>query len=88
MFTTPPGSTNSVSVPPRIHVLDEHGRDVADIEATVVGTSGVFHIPLKKAGTYAVWAYYPAPSQLNTTPQLVDVLRKQTSTVSLTWPPQ
>jgi len=88
ILVTEPGSTNLVAVPPRVHVINEHGRVVADIETTVQGLTGVFDIKLKKAGTYVIWAYYPAPNQLNSSPQLVDVFRKETSTVNLAWQPQ
>ena len=87
IYVTDPGTTNAVPVPPRVHLIDERGRILADVETTVDGASGTFHIDLKKAGTYVVWAYYPAPNQFQTAPQLVDVVRKQTSTVTLTWPP-
>ena len=80
------GGTNSVPVPPRVRVLDERGRIVADVETTVDGIIGTFEIRLKKAGTYVVWAYYPETTR-ETTAQLVDVLRKQTVTVLLSWPP-
>ena len=88
ILVSEPGSTNLVAVPPRIRVIDERGRIVADVETTVVGLTGTFNIALKKAGTYVVVGYYPAPDQLVTVPQLVDVFRKQTSTVSLIWAPQ
>jgi len=86
LFVTPPGGTNAVPVPPRVHVIDERGRIIADLETTLDGVLGTFEIPLKKAGTYAIWAYYPEPNQRQTSPQLVDVLRKQTATANLTWP--
>jgi len=88
LLVTEPGSTNLVAVPPRVYVIDEHGKTVADMETTVVGLTGTFSIPLKKAGTYVIVAYYPEPNRLVTVPQLVDVFRKQTSTVSLNWSPQ
>ena len=88
LFGPEPGGTNLVVVPPRVMVLDERGKTVADVETTVVGITGTFNIALKKAGTYVVIAYYPAPSPLVGSAQLVDVFRKETSLVELEWPPQ
>jgi hypothetical protein len=84
---TEPGSTNLIVVAPRVIVVDERGRTVADVETTVTGLTATFQIPLKKAGTYVVAAYYPAPNNLVSAPQLVDVFRKQTTVVTLQWPP-
>jgi len=83
-----PGGTNLVVVPPRVLVVDERGKTVADVETSVDGFTGTFNIPLKKAGTYVIVGYYPEPNRLAGVPQLVDVFRKQTTTVNLTWPPQ
>jgi hypothetical protein len=83
-----PGGTNSVVIPPRVLVIDERGNTVADVETTVLGLTGTFSIPLKKAGTYVIVGYYPDPNRIITAPQAVDVFRKQTTTVSLVWPPQ
>ena len=88
ILVTEPGGTNLVAVPPRVLVLDERGKTVADVETTVVGLTGAFNIPLKKAGTYVVVGYYPEPNRLTTLPQLVDVPRKETVTTSLVWQPQ
>jgi len=88
VLVSEPGSTNLVAVPPRVMVIDERGKTVADVETTVVGLTGAFHIPLKKAGTYVVVGYYPEPNRLTTLPRLVDVPRKETVATSLTWQPQ
>jgi len=88
LIVSEPGGTNLVAVPPRVLVIDERGKNVADVETTVVGLTGSFHIPLKKAGTYVVVGYYPEPNRLTTVPLVVDVLRKSTATVSLNWQPQ
>jgi hypothetical protein len=85
-FIADPNSTNSLPVAPRIVVLDERGRNVADVEAVAEGVTATFSIPLKKAGTYVVWAYYPGGRASN--PQLAEVFRKQTTLVQLTWPPE
>jgi hypothetical protein len=88
LFAPEPGGTNLIAVPPRVLVLDERGRTAADVETTVVNLTGTFNIPLKKAGTYVVAAYYPEPNRLLGLPQLVEVFRKQTSLVELDWQPQ
>lgn len=80
------GTTNVVAIPPRLHVLDERGRIIADFETIVNGDTATFEVPLKKAGTYVVWAYYPAPDQAQTRPQLAEVIRKQSTLVTLSWP--
>lgn len=86
----PPGIRGTVAMlqtaPPRVHVLDEHGRDVADLEATPNGANADFEVILKKAGTYAVWAYQPSNgTNIISKASLVDVPRKQISFVSLAW---
>jgi len=88
LLVTEPGGTNLLVMPPRVLVIDERGNTVADVETTVVGFTGTFSIPLKKAGTYVVVGYYPEPNRMVTQPQAVDVFRKQTTTVSLVWQPQ
>jgi len=88
LFVTAPGGTNAVPVPPRVLVIDEHGKQAADLETTLEGVTGTFYIPLKKAGSYVVVGYYPEPNRMATTAQIVDVSRKQTSSVDLAWPAQ
>jgi hypothetical protein len=73
---------------PHVRVLDEHGRVVADVEVARNGSSGLFEIPLKKAGTYAVWAYQPPfPGTLQSRPLVVAVPPKEFVTVQLEWQP-
>jgi hypothetical protein len=91
MLGPEPGSTNLVVIPPRVLVIDERGNTVADVETTVIGFTGTFNIPLKKAGTYVVVGYYPSPNPgqnpITTLPAVAEVFKKQTSTVDLTWRP-
>ena len=91
----PPGIRGSVLILdplaltlPHVRVLDERGRVVADVEVVRNGSTGLFDIPLKKAGTYVVWAYQPPfPGNLRTYPLLVDIPRKEFVAVTLQWQP-
>jgi len=91
----PPGIRGSVLILdplqislPHVRVQDEHGRVVADVEVVRNGSSGLFEIPLKKAGTYVVWAYQPPfPGTLQTGALVVVVPPKEFVAVTLAWEP-
>ena|SRR6185436_15467272 len=73
---------------PHVRALDEHGRVVADVEVVGNGSSGLFEISLKKAGSYAVCANQPPfPGTLQSRALVVAAPPKEFVTVTLEWQP-